>query len=333
MKIYLAGDSIVQNYEKEEFIAGWGQFLPFFIKDGVEVVNDAKGGRSSRLFINEGRFDNIEKNISAGDYLLIEFCHNDDASKEYKTMFNRLTPLGEPDSDGRFPIIPGEAMPKDYIPLEYIDALRKDENVKDKQAVLDSVYKILESYPHDTYYPYSADGSKGTYLWFLKQFVDMAREKGAVPVFVTAPARTVYDANGNIKDGAGLHGGNNFAYIRAMKQLGEEAKVPVIDLFAYSCGLYKQIGKEKIHWITSIKKGCNKGIWPDDFNSEMQKKETVSENTHFNKYGAMLITQGLVKLIKESDSSQLDGLKGMLKNPDGIDIEKYVKKPLVFEEF
>ena len=99
MKIYLAGDSIVQNYEKEEFIAGWGQFLSFFIKDGVEVVNDAKGGRSSRLFINEGRFDNIEKNISAGDYLLIAFCHNDDASKEYKTMFNRLTPLGEPDSD------------------------------------------------------------------------------------------------------------------------------------------------------------------------------------------------------------------------------------------
>ena len=69
----------------------------------------------------------------------------------------------------------------------------------------------------------------------------MAREKGAVPVFVTAPARTVYNANGNIKDGEGLHGGNNFAYIRAMKQLGEEAKVPVIDLFAYSCGLYKQI--------------------------------------------------------------------------------------------
>ena len=169
MKIYLAGDSIVQNYEKEEFIAGWGQFLPFFIKDGVEVVNDAKGGRSSRLFINEGRFDNIEKNISAGDYLLIEFCHNDDASKEYKTMFNRLTPLGEPDSDGRFPIIPGEAMPKDYIPPEYIDALRKDENVKDKQAVLDSVYKILESYPHDTYYPYTADGSNGTYLCFIKQ--------------------------------------------------------------------------------------------------------------------------------------------------------------------
>lgn len=65
-----------------------------------------------QAFYYEGEFDNIEKNISAGDYLLIEFCHNDDASKEYKTMFNRLTPLGEPDSDGRFPIIPGEAMPR-----------------------------------------------------------------------------------------------------------------------------------------------------------------------------------------------------------------------------
>lgn len=79
----------------------------------------------------------------------------------------------------------------------------------------------------------------------FKTICRYGKRKGAVPVFVTAPARTVYDANGNIKDGAGLHGGNNFAYIRAMKQLGEEAKVPVIDLFAYSCGLYKQIGKEK----------------------------------------------------------------------------------------
>ena len=50
MKIYLAGDSIVQNYEKEEFIAGWGQFLPFFIKDGVEVVNDAKGGKFKAFY-------------------------------------------------------------------------------------------------------------------------------------------------------------------------------------------------------------------------------------------------------------------------------------------
>lgn len=53
MNIYLAGDSIVQNYTEEEFIAGWGQFLPRFFKPDVNIFNYAKGGRSSRLFINE----------------------------------------------------------------------------------------------------------------------------------------------------------------------------------------------------------------------------------------------------------------------------------------
>ena len=61
MNIYLAGDSIVQNYTEEEFIAGWGQFLPRFFKPDVNVFNYAKGGRSSRLFINEGRFEAIQR--------------------------------------------------------------------------------------------------------------------------------------------------------------------------------------------------------------------------------------------------------------------------------
>lgn len=43
MNIYLAGDSIVQNYTEEEFIAGWGQFLPRFFKPDVNVFNYAKG--------------------------------------------------------------------------------------------------------------------------------------------------------------------------------------------------------------------------------------------------------------------------------------------------
>ena len=74
MNIYLAGDSIVQNYTDEEFIAGWGQYLPYYVNKDARVINYAKGGRSSRLFINEGRFDELEKNIKAGDYLLIEMA-------------------------------------------------------------------------------------------------------------------------------------------------------------------------------------------------------------------------------------------------------------------
>ena len=55
----------------------------------------------------------------------------------------------------------------------------------------------------------------------------MAREHGATPVLVTAPARTQFTDDGRIKDGNGLHGGNNFAYIRAMRQIGEETHTVV----------------------------------------------------------------------------------------------------------
>lgn len=312
MKIYLAGDSIVQDYTDEEFIAGWGQYLPEFFNSSVKVINHAKGGRSTRLFINEGRYDRLMSEISEGDYLLIEFCHNDDASKPYKTMFNRLVELGEPDESGRYPIIPGELMPKDYLPKEYISALYEDDAITNKQAVIDSVYKMFQEYPGDMYYPYSPNAEKGSYKWFLKQFVDGARQNGAVPVFVTAPARCVFDENGKIKDGAALHGGNNFCYIRAMKQLAEESAVPVLDLFEYSVRLFEEIGPEKIHYITSIKQGINKGVWPSDFEEELKKPETVSEDTHFNKYGAFLITKGLAQLIRKCNNKQLEKLKGLL---------------------
>ena len=253
MNIYLAGDSIVQNYTEEEFIAGWGQFLPRFFKPDVNVFNYAKGGRSSRLFINEGRFEEIDRHIQSGDYLFIEFCHNDDASKDYKSMFNRFVELGTPDKDGTFPVIPGVKVSKDYIPPEYIEALNNDDSITDKQAVLNSVLAINQSYPYDTYYPYSKDASMGSYKWFIKQFIDMARKHDASPVLVTAPARTFFNDDGTIMDAPGCHGGNNFSYIRAMRQIGEETGTPVLDLFSYSVELFEKIGHDNIHRYSSIK--------------------------------------------------------------------------------
>mgnify|MGYP004483774935 FL=1 len=312
MNIYLAGDSIVQNYTDEEFIAGWGQFLPYFFKSDINVFNYAKGGRSSRLFINEGRFEEIDRHIQPGDYLFVEFCHNDDASKDYKSMFNRLVELGPPDENGIFPIIPGVKVSKDYIPPEYIEALNNDASIIDKQAVLNSVLAVNQSYPYDTYYPYSKDASKGSYKWFIKQFIDMARKHDAIPVLVTAPARTFFNANGTIMDAPGCHGGNNFSYIRAMQQIGVATCTPVLDLFSYSVKLFEKIGHDNIHRYTAIKKGINKGKWPDDFLKELAKPETVSENTHFNKDGAMLITKGLAELILECKNPMLHELQSAL---------------------
>ena len=82
--IYIAGDSTVKTYADDQFIAGWGQYLSYFLSSDVPVVNAAQGGRSSRSFINENRLYAIENDpykfgenggnpimstIKKGDYL------------------------------------------------------------------------------------------------------------------------------------------------------------------------------------------------------------------------------------------------------------------------
>ena len=83
--IHVVGDSTVQTYKDNAYPqTGWGQVLGYFF-DGarVKVNNAALGGRSSRTFIEEGRLDDVMKAAQAGDYLFVQFGHNDrDYSKE-----------------------------------------------------------------------------------------------------------------------------------------------------------------------------------------------------------------------------------------------------------
>lgn len=77
-KVFIAGDSTASNYEKADAPrAGWGQVIGSFFGDQIEVINKAASGRSSKSFINENRLDEIDNSISEGDYLLIQFGHND----------------------------------------------------------------------------------------------------------------------------------------------------------------------------------------------------------------------------------------------------------------
>lgn len=58
--------------------SGWGSYLANYI--GLTVVNDAIGGRSARSFTREGHFDEIAAVVAEGDYVIIEFGHNDGGS-------------------------------------------------------------------------------------------------------------------------------------------------------------------------------------------------------------------------------------------------------------
>ncbi|MGO4539945.1 rhamnogalacturonan acetylesterase [Paenibacillus sp. 2TAB19] len=79
--IFLAGDSTVTDQDVFPY-AGWGQMLPLYFKTDVAIDNHAKSGRSSKSFISEGRLKPILDEIKSGDYLWIQFGHNDEKQDE-----------------------------------------------------------------------------------------------------------------------------------------------------------------------------------------------------------------------------------------------------------
>lgn len=81
--IYLIGDSTCHSNTKETYPQhGWGQVFPMFINDSYNVINLAENGRSSKSFYDEGLFKACENNIKSGDFLFIQFGHNDEKDDE-----------------------------------------------------------------------------------------------------------------------------------------------------------------------------------------------------------------------------------------------------------
>jgi lysophospholipase L1-like esterase len=78
-RIVIVGDSTVMTYKESDFPqCGWGQELGHFFRDGaVAIDNRAIGGRSSRSFIEEGRWATVSGTLRKGDFVLIQFGHND----------------------------------------------------------------------------------------------------------------------------------------------------------------------------------------------------------------------------------------------------------------
>ena len=74
--VYLAGDSTVVDQDKEPW-AAWGQMLPRFFGAKVSVSNQAESGETIKSFETERRWAKVFSTIKAGDYLMIQFAHND----------------------------------------------------------------------------------------------------------------------------------------------------------------------------------------------------------------------------------------------------------------
>lgn len=74
--VYLVGDSTVTD-QMSEPAASWGQMLTRFFKPEVAVANHAKSGATLKSFLTELRFDKVLSQLKRGDWLLIQFGHND----------------------------------------------------------------------------------------------------------------------------------------------------------------------------------------------------------------------------------------------------------------
>ena len=81
--VFMIGDSTMANkpLTKENQERGWGQMLPVYLQGKIKVDNHAVNGRSSKSFIDEGRWDKVMSLIRPGDYVIIQFGHNDEKVK------------------------------------------------------------------------------------------------------------------------------------------------------------------------------------------------------------------------------------------------------------
>jgi lysophospholipase L1-like esterase len=190
--VYLAGDSTVTD-QRFEPAASWGQMLPRFFRPDVSIANHAESGETLKSFLFEHRLDKLLSRIKPGDWLLIQFGHNDQ---------------------------------KANWPQTYVEAAT-------------------------------------TYRDYLKAYIGEARRRGAMPVLVTSMHRRKFDAAGKIVNTLG-------DYPDAVRAVGQETGVPVIDLQTMSAAFYEALGTDHA-W-----KAFNDG---------------GKDATHHNNYGAYVLAR------------------------------------------
>jgi lysophospholipase L1-like esterase len=98
--VFVIGDSTASNTENR----GWADHLaPHFDTSKINVVNRARAGRSSRTFQTEGLWDKVLADLKPGDYVLIQFGHNDGGPPDKDRARGSLPGLGEESKEFTMP--------------------------------------------------------------------------------------------------------------------------------------------------------------------------------------------------------------------------------------
>lgn len=209
--VYLAGDSTLTDQDVEPW-ASWGQFITNYFDDSIVVANYAYSGSSLSSFKNGNRLKKILTQIKKGDYLFVEFGHNDEKIK-------------------------GEG-----------------------------------------------NGAWGSYSNLLTEFVQSAKEKGAIPVLVTPTQRRFFNENGTLKE---THG----EFPAAMRTVAQKNNIALIDITKMTTELYEAWGDEP----------SRKAFVQYPANTFPGQEKALDDNTHFNSFGANEIALCVLKGVRELD--------------------------------
>lgn len=120
--IFMIGDSTMANKKMDggNPERGWGMVLPGFFSEDVRIDNHAANGRSSKSFISEGRWEKVISKVKKGDYVFIQFGHNDE-----KTDSTRHTDPGTTFDDNLRRFV-NETRAKGGIPVLFNSIVRRN---------------------------------------------------------------------------------------------------------------------------------------------------------------------------------------------------------------
>lgn len=130
--LFIAGDSTAAlKGASEKPMTGWGEYLQGHFNSSIKVKNCAINGRSTKSFLSEGRLEAIERELQAGDYLFIQFGHNDgkqedparyaDPVCEYPGNLSRFIELAR--SRGATPVLLTSVSRRKFLPDGTLDPL------------------------------------------------------------------------------------------------------------------------------------------------------------------------------------------------------------------
>ena len=189
--VFLTGDSTVKNNDKDkDGMWGWGAVAEdIFDPAKITVANCAKAGRSCRTFLNEGRWDEVYNSLRPGDYVLIQFGHND---------------------------------------VGAIDSLKERAGITGTADTC-HVYHRKSNGKYEVVYSFG---------WYLRKFINDAREKGATPILVSLTPRNIW-RDGHIER-------RNDTYGRWYREVVEQTGVPFVDVHNITADKYDKMGEKKV---------------------------------------------------------------------------------------